>query len=242
MTIDCRLCPLRPLPAFDPMSEAEVEFMVKFKVGELVIEPRTTILLQGSTSPQLFTALAGWGLRYQILPDGARQVINFVMPGDLIGLQAGLMVEMRHSVDSVTRMTLCVFQRRDLFALFKTMPQRGYDLTWLAACEELFLGDMLSTVGQRNGIERVAWGLVAYYKRARAIEKTATDAVPMPYRQQDWADALGLSLVHTNKMLKRLRSLGLMEIAAGSLRIPDLEALAAVANMDASRERQRPLM
>lgn len=243
MTTDCTRCPLRERPAFEQMTEAEVTFMRGFKAGELIVEPRTTILLQGSTSPQIFTALRGWGLRYKLLPDGGRQVINFVMPGDLVGLQAGLLGEMQHSVDSVTRMTLCVFARADLWHLFKTMPQRAYDITWLAAREEHFLGDMLATVGRRTAIQRVCWGLLTYFRRAELLDLTEdAKVVPMPYRQQDLADAFGLSLVHTNKTLARLREAGLVEIDNGRLILRDRDAMRRLANMDVDEERQRPLI
>lgn len=243
MTIDCERCPLRQLPVFEPMSASELAFMREFKVGELVVGPETTILLQGSTSPQLFTALEGWGIRYLLLPDGGRQVINFVMPGDLIGLQAGLLGEMQHSVQSVTRMALCVFARADLWTLFKSSPSRAYDLTWLAACEEHFLGDMLATVGRRSGLQRVAWGLLTYHRRAERLGLARSGAVPMPYRQQDLADAFGLSLVHTNKTLRKLRDAELAEISAGRLHIFDHAALATCANMEAgSGTMRRPLL
>jgi CRP/FNR family transcriptional regulator, anaerobic regulatory protein len=241
-TTDCENCPLRKLRVFQPLTPAEVEFMRGFKAGELTVAPHTTILLQGSTSPQLFTALSGWGLRYKLLPEGQRQVINFVMPGDLVGLQAGLLGEMQHCVESVTHMKLCVFPRAELMGLFRTMPERGYDVTWLAAREEHFLGDMLATVGQRSGLQRVAWGLLMYYRRAAALERIDGDRVPMPYRQQDLADAFGLSLVHTNKTLRKLRGIGLITMGEGTLRILDAAALEKLANMDAPRETTRPLM
>lgn len=240
--IDCRHCPLRKLKVFEPFDDSEVEFMRAFKAGELTVAPQTTILLQGSTSPQLFTALRGWGLRYKLLPDGQRQVINFVMPGDLVGLQAGLLGEMQHCVESVTDMTLCVFARTGLMDLFKSMPARAYDVTWLAAREEHFLGDMLATVGQRSGVQRVAWGLLVYWRRARALVGCTEGMVPMPYRQRDLADAFGLSLVHTNKTLKKLRAAGRIRLADNMLGIPDPAALEAIANMDAPTERRRPLI
>jgi CRP-like cAMP-binding protein len=239
---DCRDCPLRRLDVFEPLSEAEVEFMRGFKAGELSVAPHTTILLQGSTSPQLFTALRGWGLRYKLLPDGERQVINFVMPGDLVGLQAGLLGEMQHCVESVTAMTLCVFARADLMELYRSMPARAYDVTWLAAREEHFLGDMLASVGQRSGVQRVAWGLLTYWRRAARLVPPRDGAVPMPYRQQDLADAFGLSLVHTNRTLQRLRERRLVTMGDGLLRLPDPDALEHLANMDAPRETRRPLI
>ncbi len=242
MTTDCLNCPLRKRAAFEPFTAAELAFMRRFKAGELTVGPRTTILLQGSSSPQIFTALSGWGVRYTLLPDGGRQVVNFVMPGDLVGLQAGLLGEMQHSVDSLTDMTLCVFARADLWELFKNNPSRAYDLTWLAAREEHFLGDLLTSVGRRTGLARVAWGLVVLYRRARLRELAREGVLPMPFRQQDLADAFGLSLVHTNKTLGQLRARGLIAVGGGELKLLDLPALEAIAKLEPEVESRRPLI
>lgn len=242
MTVDCKDCPLRRRKAFIPFTEAELAFMRGFKAGELTVSPRTTVLLQGAASPQLFTVLSGWGMRYKLLPDGGRQVINFIMPGDLVGLQAGLLGEMQHGVDAATAMTLCVFARADLWTLFRDNPNRAYDITWLAAREEHFLGDMLASVGRQSGVERVAWGLLVLYRRAEARELARAGAMPMPFRQQDLADAFGLSLVHTNKTLRALHARGLITLTDGTLRIHDLAGLEEASNMEPAPERPRPLI
>lgn len=242
MTTDCIDCPLRRLRCFEKMTPSELAFMRRFKSGELVVGPRTTILPQGSTSAQLYTAFDGWGVRYKLLPDGQRQVINFVLPGDLVGLQAGVLGEMQHGVDSVTRMTLCVFARADLWRLFETNPSRAFDITWLSSREEYFLGDMLAVLGRRTGVERISWGLLSYYGRVARLELATGAAVPMPFRQQDLADAFGLSLVHTNKTLRLLQRNGLIEMAAGTLTIRDMDGLKRVAGLEPDIAPLRPLI
>jgi CRP-like cAMP-binding protein len=225
------------------MSPDEVAFMERFKSGELHVEPGTTILMQGSTSPQLYTALHGMGLRHKTTRNGERQVLNFVFPGDFIGLQAGLIGEMQHSVEATTEMTLCVFRRSDLWKVFQSYPSRAFDLTWLAAMEERFMGEALATVGQRSARERVAWALVRLHRRLDALGfGLGGNAVSLPYRQQDLADALGLSLVHTNKTLRYLRERQLAHWSEGRLRIPDPKGLAELADVDPGGERVRPLI
>jgi hypothetical protein len=150
LTVPCRACPLRRQPLFVPFTEEEVAFMERFKMGELVVDPGTTILMEGSNSPQLYTVLRGQGVRYKTLSNGRRQVINFLFPGDFTGLQAGLMGEMKHSVESRTRMMLCVFDRSQLWQVFRTSPQRAYDLTWIAAVESIFWARPSRALGQRD--------------------------------------------------------------------------------------------
>lgn len=242
MTVDCMHCPLRKKATFLDMSREELAFMRGFKRGELSVDAGHTILMEGSNSPQLFTALEGIGLRYKTLEDGARQVINFVLPGDFVGLQAGLMGEMQHSVDAVTDMTLCVFSRDALWEMFKSHPERAYDLTWISALQEHFLGENLSIVGRRNGLERVAWGILKYFSRMEALELTDGANVTMPFRQQDLADALGLSLVHTNKTLKRLRERQIAQWEGDTLTIFNMKALLDVAKVESYSLPQRPLL
>lgn len=240
--ISCHDCPLHDCGPFIPHSEEEKTFLNGFKAGEMSVEPGTQILLEGSNAPQIYTVLEGMGLREKTLEDGRRQVINFVLPGDLLGLQAGIMGEMQHTVEAVTRMRLCVFRRESLWTLFRNRPELAFDLTWIAAAEEHFLGETVATLGQRGGIERVAWALVKIFLRLRGLEKGTKEAVPLPYRQQDLADALGLSLVHTNKTLSRLRAKRLADWSAGILRVPDVAALAEVAMTDPEALPRRPFL
>ncbi|WP_193139231.1 MULTISPECIES: Crp/Fnr family transcriptional regulator [unclassified Meridianimarinicoccus] len=243
MGTKCLNCPLRNRPIFAPMSDGEVAFMQKFKTGELVVEGGTTLMMEGSNSPQLYTPLEGMGLRYKTLDSGERQVINFVLPGDFIGLQAGVMNEMQHSVESTTPMRLCVFDRRALWQLFKDHPERAFDLTWIAAVEEHFLGESLAILGHMSGIERIARAFVRLHDRGAALGLISAARMPLPYRQQDLADALGLSLVHTNKTLTRLRQQGVATWRDGSLNILDYDRLCQIAQLPTDRTPMtRPLI
>lgn len=242
MATKCKHCPLRSRDQFLPMSQEEVNAMQRFKVGELVVDAGAPILMQGSNSPQLFTALHGMGLRYKYLENGERQVVNFILPGDFIGLQAGVMGEMGHSVEATTKMTLCVFNRSAIWNFFKDNPERAFSVTWLAAIEEHFLGDALATVGQRDALQSVAWALAKVYLRGRQLNMVSKSQMPLPFRQQDLADALGLSLVHTNKTLAKLRDRQLAQWSDGVLSIADIDKLAAIAMIEDTTVPQRPLL
>lgn len=241
MTTPCHRCPLRRLALFDELSDDQLAFMDKFKSGELRVQPRTVILMEGARSPQLFTVLSGLGLRYKTLPNGRRQVLNFLMPGDFIGLQGAVMEEMQHSVEAVTEMTLCVFRRSELWTLFRMQPNRAFDLTWLVATEENFLGEALATIGQRSATERIAWASVRLLDRFEALGLARDRVILFPFRQQDLADTLGLSLVHTNKTLAKLKERKLVDWSEGYLTVYDPDELARIASVDREVPR-RPLM
>ncbi|PTQ70215.1 Crp/Fnr family transcriptional regulator [Celeribacter persicus] len=242
MTVECKNCPLRKKDCFLPFSQQELAFTQGFKSGELSVDAGTTIQIEGSETPHLYTILSGMGVRYKTLENGRRQVINFILPGDFVGLQAGVMGEAAHSVEATTPMVLCTFRRSDLWRLFQNHPGRAYDLVWLAASEEAFLGQSLVTVGQRKGLERVSWALLKLFDRLSHLGLANGNRAPLPYRQQDVADALGLSLVHTNKTLGVLRSRRVAKWSEGELHILDREKLQGYALIEEEDVVQRPLI
>ena len=212
MATKCRNCPLRSKDIFVDFSAEDIDFMQKFKAGELTIDPGTPILMQGSNAPQLFTVLSGMGIRDKMLENGDRQVISFVFPGDFVGLQAGIMGKMGHSVEARTRMRLCVFDRSSFWNFFRAHPNRAFDITWLAAIEEHFLGETLATLGQRTATQALAWAMIKIFQRGTALGLVEENQMDLPYTQRDMADALGLSLVHTNKTLGKLRERQLLSL------------------------------
>ncbi|MGC1495675.1 MAG: Crp/Fnr family transcriptional regulator [Sulfitobacter sp.] len=242
MATKCEFCPIRRKDLFVQMSKDELAHVQRFKVGELIVDPGTPILLEGSNSPQLFTVLHGMGLRYRLLTNGERQVLNFLFPGDFLGLQAGVMGEMGHSVEATTKLTLCVFDRAELWSFIKSNPERGFELAWLAAVEEHFMGETLTTVGQRTAIQAVSWALVRIYQRAKACGSVDGQVMRFPFRQQDLADALGLSLVHTNKTIGILKSRQLIGWTDQEIKFHDMAALAELGLTTVEAPPKRPIL
>jgi CRP-like cAMP-binding protein len=239
---DCAACPLRRQPMYLNFTAEEIAFMRRFKEGEARIASGQTILSQGESAAHLYTVLEGFGTRSILLEDGRRQVINFVFPGDLLGLQAALMGEMQHSVQATTPMTLCVFRRNRLWELFRDHPDRAFDLTWIGAVEEHFLGETIATLGQRAAVQRMAWALARIWYRLSALGMRQGDSVPLPFRQGELADALGLSQVHTSRTLAVLRPLAVIRWGARRLHVTDEAGLLAEAALTAAPEVVRPLM
>lgn len=242
MATHCNRCPLRKLDCFEDLPKDGLRAIERFKGGELHIEPKTPILSEGSSAAQVYTVQKGMGIRYKMLENGRRQVVSFVFPGDFLGLQAGVMGEMGHSVEASTNMILCVFDRSELWNFFKSDPALAFDLTWLAANEEHFLGSALATLGQRTARQRVCWAIHRIYMRGEALGLHTDQGMPFPFRQQDLADSLGLSLVHTNKTLASLKEKQIAAWSDGVIRVRDIDALAEIAMIDDEPIYPRPLI
>ncbi len=203
--VPCQRCPLRKLKIFRPFTAEELAFVATLKTGELTAEAGSMLFLEGASSAHLYTVLSGWAFRYKLLPDGRRQILNYAFPGDFIGLQGSVMQEMQHSIEALSDMVLCVFQREGLWRLFETHAGLSFDVTWLAARSEQILDQQLLSIGRRSAMERCAHLLLLFATRAEGLELAgAPNKVRIPITQQHIADTLGLSLVHTNRTLGRL--------------------------------------
>lgn len=240
--IPCSECPIRGVPGFRAFEAEEVEFVSRFKRGELRVDKGSTMLVEGSHSPHLFTVLSGWGFRYKLLHDGRRQILNYAMPGDLLGLQSGLIGEMQHSVEALTPMLLCVFERGKLSDLYRKQPGLAFDVTWIAAREEQMLDENLLSIGRRTAIERAAYLISFLHARARSVSVAPPKKVTLPIRQQHVADTLGLSLVHTNKTLRKLHKAKLAEWREGGCEVLDADELARIARWEGLPKGKRPFI
>ncbi len=238
----CQKCPLRRLKTFREFEAEELAFIGHFKRGELSIGKGETVLTEGVDSVHLYTVLAGWAFRYKLLPDGRRQILNYAMPGDLIGLQGSLTGEMQHSVEALSPMVLCVFERERLLDLYRNHPGLAFDITWIASREEQILDENLLSVGRRSAVERTAYLLSFIGSRARSVGLNGEVPLLIPITQQHIADTLGLSLVHTNKTIRKLADRGLITWRGGGCQIRDLDGLLAAARWEGLSETVRPLV
>jgi CRP-like cAMP-binding protein len=230
--VPCAACPLRPLSLFVSQAEGEVALIESLKRDQTVVRAEGHIIHEGQTDAPLYTLLSGWAFRFKTLSDGRRQILNFLLPGDFIGVQQKMADASAHGVQALTDAMLCVFQRDALWELHRSAPKLGFAVTWLTAHEESVVDDALLSVGRRSAEERIAMLLILIYKRASALEPAESKgSVPFPLTQQHIADALGLSLVHTNKTLRKLERRGLHRIRDGRLELLDAKALARLADL-----------
>jgi CRP-like cAMP-binding protein len=227
---------------FREFEKQELAFISKFKRGELAVEKGATILVEGNNSAHLYTVLFGWGFRYKLLPDGRRQILNYLMPGDLIGLQGSLLGEMQHSVEALSPMLLCVFERDNLHELYRNHPGLAYDITWIASREERMLDENLLSLGRRTALERAAYLLAFIRSRARTVGLNGGKSAEIPISQQHIADTLGLSLVHTNKTIRKLIDRKLILWRDRGCEVVDLDGLMMLAGWEGLKEDRRPLV
>lgn len=242
MRVPCEECPLRAKPVFHDKPDDQIAFIQAMKTDHLSLPAGHAIIRQGSRIGQLFTIFSGWAFRYKELRDGRRQILNFLLPGDLVGFQNRLFEGSPYGVESLTPVELCVFARSRIWELYRGYPELAYDVTWLTAHEESLVDENLLTAGRRNASERVAMLMMHLAKRAATLAPGSGNRFDIPISQSHIADALGLSLAHTNKTLKALERAGLFSFANGVLEMRNAGALARLADYYEQPLAQRPLI
>src|SRR5580700_8885907 len=229
MQVSCFECALRACGLFKPITTNELGAINEIKRA-------------GEDSPEIYTLYSGWAFRFKMLPDGRRQILNFLLPGDLVGLQAAMFDAAQYGVEALTDVELCLLPRRKVWAFFGEMPALAFDVAWLGSREEGYVDDNLTSAGRRTAAERTAALIVSLYKRAKVLGLVENDSFEFPLTQQHIADALGMSLVHTNKTLARLRRMGMYSRANGSLTLTNPRVLQRIAQHFDEEVLLRPLI
>jgi CRP/FNR family transcriptional regulator, anaerobic regulatory protein len=242
-TTACINCPLADCPGLRDSGAERRREIQTFKQGEIALQRGGQVLTQGTKSTEIYTVLSGVLIRFRLMEDGQRQIINFLFPGDLIGLQSMLDEPMTHGVEALTPARLCVFPRDRFLNFVGRNPQLGYDIIWLAAKEESALEEHLVALGQRNARERIAYLALFLLKRAEGTCLAGSDhRVELSVTQGQVADMLGLSLVHTNRSMQSLRRDGLVRWSLNAIEIPDPEEVSRIVRYDPSLFAPRPFL
>jgi CRP-like cAMP-binding protein len=118
MQLPCHECALRACGIFKPVTAEELNSINQIKRDHLLVHAGSEIIRAGDKAPELYTLYSGWAFRFKTLPDGRRQILNFLLPGDLLGLQAAMFDAALHGIEALTEVELCVLARRDIWALF----------------------------------------------------------------------------------------------------------------------------
>ncbi len=198
-------------------------------------ESGRNIVGQGEPPEHVNLVVSGWVCRYKILADGQRQIMALMLPGDVCDLNAFVLGAMDHSLAAVGPAEVALVPRREVAFILDARPALAAALWWTALQNEAILREWIINLGRRDAYRRAAHLFYELYARLSAAG-VAVDGpgFDFPLTQTDLSDALGLSVVHVNRVLQRLREEELIVLKRGRLSIPDPGALADAADFDPS--------
>lgn len=196
----------------------------RFAAGEMVY-------LDGDRCDVAYLLEDGWAHRYAVLADGRRQIFNFALPGEILGLQHCLLGAPQQAVQALTDCTVAALPAARLRQTISRHPGIALALVWAAAREIEVLQDHMVTLGRRRAIEGVVHLLLELQARLRESGRDA-DTFRLPISQVHLGDALGLSTVHVNRTLRRLREQRIIDVEDRHVCILDLARAMELSEFD----------
>lgn len=215
-----RLSAFRQLsgPAAVAVDKAVRERVLRLGAGQDLIS-------EGDRPDRIRFVLSGWLARYKTLEDGRRQIVNFILPGEICDAYSYLLARVDHSIGTLTPIVYSEIERDRFEALIASDRSLAEALwcEWLAGSS--IQREWTLNIGRRVALERVAHLLCEIFERLRPVGMVDGNSCAFPITQMDLADATGLSVVHLNRTLQELRAAGLIVLRERMLTINDLDAL-----------------
>jgi CRP-like cAMP-binding protein len=188
---------------------------------------------EGEPCPDMLIVTEGWAILYTILEDGRRQILDIVLPGDVLAGPPRPGRIMRHTAECLTDVTVAVVPHEHLRTLIAHDPALAFAVMQRNASGLDAAYAALTTVGRKCAREAVASFLHRLYHRARALDpSTPADSVTIPLTLDHIGDALGLTGVHVCRTLKGLKDQGILKFCKGALTIYDPARLRRTALAD----------
>jgi CRP-like cAMP-binding protein len=222
------------LGAFVALSGDELSAMDRLQSRRKKFAAGREIVHQGQFKQTSYILNSGWVCSYKLLSGGARQIVDFQIPGDFLGLRSMLFRSADHNIEPVTSVDVSEVRADDLMETFHTSPRLATGLLWAASRDEAMMVEHLVGIGRRNAKERVAHFLLELSARLKLVRLSTPLGYACPLTQNMLADAMGLTAIHINRVLRELREDGLATFQHGKVVIHDFDGLVALADFDKS--------
>lgn len=224
----------RRVGSYLQLESEDIEALRQLQQRRMSLKRDQQIIGEGDEFTRAYVMLDGWAARYMTLPDGRRQIVNFILPGDFFCLNAVLFRRSRYAISTVTAAIACPFDADQFRAIALRRPLLSMAIAWCNAREEAMLAEHVTSIGRRNSHERIAHLIMELWRRLEIIGMVDGEEFEMPLRQAEIADCLGLSTVHVSRTLQSLRQEGLIEIDTRSrrIRVVDRERLKRTAGFE----------
>jgi CRP-like cAMP-binding protein len=224
----------RKLNSFVQLSDPELACLADLQTKPMQVESGKELVHEGQTGHVAYILQAGWACSFKLLPDGGRQIINFPLPGDCVGLRSVLLRTSDHSFSALTDVLVSSVEASRMMQIFNEFPRLGASILWAASREEAMVVEHLVSIGRRSAIERTAHFFFELRERLRLVGLATDTEFVCPLNQYVLADALGLSAIHVNRVLRQLRERRLLTLKGRKVIIEDVAALKALAGYQES--------
>lgn len=220
------------LGAYVALSDPEFAVLAALHKRRRTFPADLDLIYEGQTKRSAYILAQGWACSYKNLPSGNRQIVDFQIPGDFLGLRSMLFRTADHNVVPITPIEASEVFESDLIEAFATTPRLATAVLWAASRDEAMVVEHLINIGRRDAVERTAHFLLELGARLMLVGLGTKAGYNCPLSQYLLADALGLSAVHINRSLRQLREKGLLTFRDGKVIFDDFDGLIKLAEFD----------
>jgi CRP-like cAMP-binding protein len=223
------------------LDDDDLAALVRLLDRKLVVKKGKDIIAESYEYKALHIVESGFAIRYKLLHNGKRQIVNIVLPGDIIGFPACFFESAIFSVTSIAEMRLNYIPLDAFADLCQARANIATALVWFAAREAAIYAEHIIDTGRRDPLERLAHFLLETHARLQSVGHASKDSFEMPLSQESIGDAVGLSAPHVNRMLHELRSEGLIAMSGHQMKLLDMAALQILGEFRSSYLTRAPI-
>ena len=225
---------IRKLESLFKLTEDERQALESLPMQVTLIKGDRDIVREGDRPSRSCLILSGFACTYKVTQDGKRQIVSFNLPGDIPDLQSLHLKVLDTSIGTVSLCKVGFVTHEDLYDLCGAYPRIAAALWRETLIDAAIFREWMINVGRREGPHRMAHLLCELLVRLKAVGLVEDHACDLPITQNEFADALGFTTVHVNRIIQQLRNEGLIEMKGERLFIPNWESLKHAGKFDAA--------
>lgn len=224
----------RKLSLHYQVDKPDLQALEQLTYRETVVKPGQDILARGQAMTFVILLASGWAIRSRYTPEGMRQIIHILLPGDIVTPGVFATNRTDHEITSVTECTVRFVEPAELNKVFASTKTLATAFWWATEQEYGALREQIVRLGRRSAMNRIPHLFLELHRRLHLVGLATAEQFLLPLTQTEIADTLGLSNVHVNRTLRKLVSEGYLKYDGTQIEISDYQRLANLCDFDLS--------
>ncbi|XKH59499.1 Crp/Fnr family transcriptional regulator [Halomonas sediminis] len=225
-------CLVNKLQNFQEHTSEEVKVLEDAVVKEKFFARGEDIIRQGESPKYVYLVMEGWVSRFRNNHAGKKQVLNYQLPGDFCNLHTTLANKIDHTISALVPSKIGFIPHHEIYNIYENHPHLAQSLNWTSLIDVSILQEWLVNLGLRSSEQRLAHLLCELLIRARAAGLTEDHLFELPLTQAQLGEAIGITQVHTNRVMQRLLKEGLITFKCKKFHIIDWKGMKECADFD----------
>ena len=224
----------RKMTSLGPLAEVLLRDIRSLARDRVEISAGRPLVKEHERCQQLYLVESGWVFRSRGLASGRRQIVNYALPGDILCADSMLFKATSFDLTARTPVSVIRIEPPTSGEMFDRYPGLSAAIAWTAGQEESILAERVVSLGRRDSLEKLAHALCELEARLSVIGMMRGKTIELPLNQEDFADILGISVIHVNRTFRRLSEEKTAEYRKGQIELLNRERLVELSAFDPS--------